>query len=154
MDWLVAILEAQARYARCLDDGPLEAWPAFFTEDAFYKITTADNHRRGLEAGLIWADNRRMLQDRVSALRHANIYERQSYRHLLGLPLVGAQADGEAESETPFVALRIVRDGATDVFASGRYLDRWRREAGGILLRRRIVVCDSSRIDTLLALPL
>jgi anthranilate 1,2-dioxygenase small subunit len=153
-DWLAAILDAQARYARCLDDGPLEAWPDFFTEDAFYKITTADNHRRGLEAGLIWADNRRMLQDRVSALRHANIYERQSYRHVLGLPLVGGTANGEAESETPFVALRIVRDGATDVFASGRYLDRWRREGKGILLAERVVVCDSSRIDTLLALPL
>jgi anthranilate 1,2-dioxygenase small subunit len=154
MNWLAAILEAQARYARCLDDGPLEAWPGFFAEDAFYKITTADNHRRGLEAGLIWADNRRMLQDRVSALRHANIYERQSYRHVLGLPLIGSQSDGEAESETPFVALRIVRDGATDVFASGRYLDRWRREGEGVLLTQRIVVCDSSRIDTLLALPL
>jgi anthranilate 1,2-dioxygenase small subunit len=153
-DWLAQILEAQARYARCLDDGPLEAWPDFFAEDAFYKITTADNHRRGLEAGLIWADNRRMLQDRVSALRHANIYERQSYRHVLGLPLIGAQSEGEAESETPFVALRTVRDGATDVFASGRYLDRWRREGEGILLIQRIVVCDSSRIDTLLALPL
>jgi anthranilate 1,2-dioxygenase small subunit len=153
-DWLPAILEAQARYARCLDDGPLEAWPDFFTEDAFYKITTADNHRQGLEAGLIWADNRRMLQDRVSALRHANIYERQSYRHVLGLPLVGSAGAGEAQSETPFVALRILRGGATDVFASGRYLDRWRREGPGILLAERVVVCDSSRIDTLLALPL
>ncbi|HEY4029415.1 MAG TPA: aromatic-ring-hydroxylating dioxygenase subunit beta [Caulobacteraceae bacterium] len=154
MDWLPEILKAQALYARCLDDGPLEAWPDFFTEDCFYKITTADNHRRGLEAGLIWADNRRMLQDRVSALLHANIYERQRYRHLLGLPLIGAQGDRKAECETPFVALRIVRDGATDVFASGRYLDRWRREGQGILLAQRIVVCDSSRIDTLLALPL
>jgi anthranilate 1,2-dioxygenase small subunit len=154
IDWLPAILDAQARYARCLDDGPLEAWPDFFTEDAFYKITTADNHRRGLEAGLIWADNRRMLQDRVSALRHANIYERQSYRHVLGLPLLGSQAGGEAQSETAFVALRIVRDGATDVFASGRYLDRWRRDGQAVRLAERVVVCDSSRIDTLLALPL
>ena len=158
MDWLAAILDAQARYARCLDDGPLEAWPDFFAEDCFYKITTADNHRRGLEAGLIWADNRRMLQDRVSALKHANIYERQSYRHVLGLPLIGArkahEPAKEAESETPFVALRIVRDGATEVFASGRYLDRWRWEGEGIVLTQRIVVCDSSRIDTLLALPL
>lgn len=154
MDWMAQILEAQARYARCLDDGPLEAWPDFFLDDGFYKITTADNHRRGLEAGLIWADNRRMLQDRVSALRHANIYERQSYRHVLGLPLIGARTDVEAQSETPFVALRIVRDGATDIFASGRYLDRWRRAGPELKLAERIVVCDSSRIDTLLALPL
>jgi len=154
MDWLAHILEAQARYARCLDDGPLEAWPDFFLDDGFYKITTADNHRRGLEAGLIWADNRRMLQDRVSALRHANIYERQSYRHVLGLPLIGARTDEEARSETPFVALRIVRDGPTDIFASGRSLDRWRRVGSELKLAERIVVCDSSRIDTLLALPL
>ena len=153
-DWRDAILDAQARYARCLDDGPLEAWPDFFTEDAFYKITTADNHRRGLEAGLIWADNRRMLQDRVSALLHANIYERQSYRHVLGLPLITSQSTDEAVSETSFVALRIVAAGAADVFASGRYLDRWRRDGEGVLLTERIVVCDSSRIDTLLALPL
>jgi anthranilate 1,2-dioxygenase small subunit len=64
--------------------------------------------------------------------------------------------EGEAEiaSETPFMALRILRDGPTDVFASGRYLDRWRRDGEGVKLLERVVVCDSSRIDTLLALPL
>jgi anthranilate 1,2-dioxygenase small subunit len=154
MDWLAQILDTQARYARCLDDGPLEAWPDFFVEDCFYKITTADNHCQGLEAGLVWADNRRMLQDRVSALRHANIYERQSYRHILGLPLIGERTEEAAHSETPFVVLRIMRDGATDIFASGRYLDRWRRAGAELKLAERIVVCDSSRIDTLLALPL
>ena len=154
MDWLAQILDAQARYARCLDDGPLEIWPDFFAEDCFYKITTADNHRQGLEAGLVWADNRRMLQDRVSAVRHANIYERQSYRHVLGLPLIGDQTEDTVGSETPFVALRIVRAGPTDIFASGRYLDRWRRVGSELKLAERIVVCDSSRIDTLLALPL
>jgi anthranilate 1,2-dioxygenase small subunit len=154
MDWQGKIIAAQADYARCLDDGPLEAWPDFFVEDCFYKITTADNHRRGLEAGLIWADNRRMLLDRVSALRHANIYERQSYRHILGLPLIGDQTNEEAESRTSFMALRIVRDGPTDIFASGLYLDRWRRQGDEIKLAERIVVCDSARIDTLLALPL
>ncbi len=154
MDLFRLICRVQADYARCIDEGPLDAWPDFFVEDAFYKITTADNHRRGLEAGLIWADNRRMLQDRVSALRHANIYERQSYRHILGQPSITAGGAGEAASETPFLVLRIVRDGATDIFASGRYLDRWRLEGEGAKLAERVVVCDSSRIDTLLALPL
>ena len=36
-----------------------------------------------------------------------------------------------------------------------RYLDLWRSDAAGApKLAERIVVCDSSRIDTLLALPL
>jgi len=154
MDDLQIIRRTQAEYARCIDDGPLEAWPDFFVEDGFYKITTAANHRQGLEAGLMWADNRRMLQDRVSALRHANIYERQSYRHILSLPLITSQAPGEVSTETPFLVMRTVRDGASEVFACGLYLDRWRIIGGNAKLLERIVVCDSSRIDTLLALPL
>jgi hypothetical protein len=40
------------------------------------------------------------------------------------------------------------------VFASGLYIDRVVREASGLRLAERLVVCDSSRTDTLLALPL
>jgi anthranilate 1,2-dioxygenase small subunit len=49
---------------------------------------------------------------------------------------------------------RIMRDGTTTLFATGRYCDVYAVEVGGLKLRERIVVCDSSRIDTLLALPL
>jgi len=148
------ISRAQAAYARCIDEGPLEAWPDFFVEDCLYVITTADNHRQGLPAGLIWADNRRMLQDRVSALRNANIYERHSYRHILGQPSVLEEAGDEAASETPFMVARITRDGPTDLFATGRYIDRYRFAGDEAKLVQRLVVCDSARIDTLLALPL
>ena len=68
-----------AQYAHALDADKLEEWPGFFTEKCFYMVTTADNHRDGLEAGLIWADTRGMLTDRVTALREANIYERQAF---------------------------------------------------------------------------
>lgn len=149
------IMAAQARYARCIDTDQLEAWPDFFTEDCLYRITTAENHRLGFAAGLMWADSRGMLEDRVAALREANIYERHSYRHVLGLPLVEGEGPGGVRSETPFLVARIMRDGATDLFSTGRYLDVWRPDAvGAPKLAERIVVCDSSRIDTLLALPL
>jgi anthranilate 1,2-dioxygenase small subunit len=149
------IMAVQARYARCIDTDRLEEWPDFFLPDCQYRITTAENHRLGYAAGLIWADSRGMLQDRVAALREANIYERHSYRHVLGLPLVDGTGPEGTRSETPFIVARIMRDGATDLFATGRYLDLWRAdEAGTPKLAERIVVCDSSRIDTLLALPL
>ena len=152
---LLRIAEFQSAYARCLDDGRMEEWPGFFLEDCHYRITTADNHRRGLPAGLVWADSRAMLADRVSALREANIYERHAYRHLLGLPLLEREGPEGLRSETPFMVARIMRDGATDLYATGRYLDLWRPDAAGALkLAERVVVCDSSRIDTLLALPL
>jgi anthranilate 1,2-dioxygenase small subunit len=152
---LADIMAAQARYAHCIDEGRLEEWPDFFLSDCRYRITTAENHRLGFAAGLIWADSRGMLEDRVAALREANIYERHAYRHLLGLPLITRTDPEGTRSETPFLVARVMRDGATDLYATGRYLDLWvADEAGTPRLRERIVVCDSSRIDTLLALPL
>lgn len=154
-DAFARVGRAQAAYARCIDEGPLETWPDFFTDDCFYQVTTADNHREGLEAGLIWADSRGMLTDRVSALREANVYERHTYRHLLGQPhLTDTGTDEVVDSETPFLVVRVTRDGETDLFATGRYLDRYRFDDGDVRLARRVVVCDSNRIDTLLALPL
>src|SRR5690606_11841405 len=125
-----------------------------FTERCFYRITTAQNHARGLPAGLVYADTRQMLADRVLSLRQANIYERQSYRHLLGLPRITGEAEGAVKVSTPFAALRTMRTGDTAIFASGVYLDEVVLQGEQPLLRRRDVICDSQRIDTLLALPL
>jgi hypothetical protein len=103
MSALLRVAELNAAYAATIDADGLEAWPDFFVEDCLYKITSAENHRRGYSAGIIYADSRAMLCDRITALRTANIYERQSYRHIVGLPVLGeAGADGIA-AETPFL---------------------------------------------------
>ncbi len=149
------LIRLNAEYARALDDGNFEAWPEFFLEDGLYKLTTADNHAQGMEAGVIYADSRNMLRDRISALRVANIYERQRYRHLVGLPAVLALEGGAVRCEASFLVVRIMRDGAMDLFATGRYLDRIEEDTGGTLrFRERIAVCDSNRFDTLVAIPL
>ena len=148
------INHVQNAYARCIDDGNLEAWPDFFEENCIYKITTADNHAQGLEAGVIFANSKGMLRDRVASLREANIYERHVYRHFLGQPWIVSEGASEARSETSFFVARIMRDGTTDVYATGRYIDVYKLNGGTPKLRERIVVCDSSRFDTLLALPL
>jgi len=148
------INHAQNAYARCIDSGNLEAWPDFFEEDCVYKITTADNRAQGLEAGLIFANSRGMLIDRVASLREANIYERHVYRHFLGQPWIVSQNANDVRSETSFFVARIMRDGTTDVYATGQYIDTYTLTGTEPKLRERIVVCDSSRFDTLLALPL
>jgi 3-phenylpropionate/cinnamic acid dioxygenase small subunit len=151
-DTLFRLAALNTAYANCIDADRLEEWPSFFLESCLYKITTADNHRRGYAAGLVYADSRAMLIDRVAALREANIYERQSYRHVVGLPLLRSGPDFVAE--TPFLVVRTMRDGRMDLFAAGLYLDRVREAGGSLRFAERIVVCDSSRIDTLLAIPL
>jgi anthranilate 1,2-dioxygenase small subunit len=148
------ISQALTAYARCLDEDRLEDWPDFFADDCLYRITSAQNMRDGYEASLIFLNSKGMVRDRVSALRQANIYERQAYRHLIGQPFLVSNDGARVVSEAPFFVARIMRDGTTDVFATGCYRDTWRVGAGKLDLIERIVICDSSRIDTLLALPL
>jgi anthranilate 1,2-dioxygenase small subunit len=148
------INHVQNAYARCIDGGKLEQWPDFFEDDCVYKVTTADNYALGLEAGVIFANSKGMLRDRVASLREANIYERHVYRHFFGQPWIVSEGSGEVNCETSFLVARIMRDGTTDVYATGKYIDLYRMNAGDPKLRERIVVCDSSRFDTLLALPL
>ena len=148
------LAQLNAEYARAIDDDRLEEWPDFFAEPCLYTITSADNHRQGLPLGVIYADSKAMLRDRITALRRANIYERQTYRHVVGLPAILGESDGALRVETPFLVVRIMRDGRMDLFATGRYVDVLADEAGTLRFRERIVVCDSRRIDTLLAIPL
>jgi anthranilate 1,2-dioxygenase small subunit/terephthalate 1,2-dioxygenase oxygenase component beta subunit len=151
---LLSLCAFNAAYAQAIDTGALEQWPSFFTEDCRYRITNVDNEDEGLPAGVVYADSRAMLEDRIAALREANIYERHRYRHLLGIPVVEkADADG-AVARTPFLVARIMATGETMLFASGEYRDRFRVAGGKLLLAERVAVCDSTVTDTLLALPL
>ncbi len=96
-----------------------------------------------------------MLSDRIAALREANIYERQSYRHIVGMPMLRSEQGGRIGAETPFLVVRTMRDGQMDLFATGLYLDQVMPDADGALrFAERLVVCDSSRFDTLVAIPL
>jgi 3-phenylpropionate/cinnamic acid dioxygenase small subunit len=148
------IMAVNAAYIRCIDAGALESWPDFFLDDCLYKVTTAENHKAGFAAGVIYADSKAMLSDRILALRQANVYEKQNYRHIVGLPNVIKNGGDTAECETPFIVVRIMHDGQTDVFATGVYLDTLRDSGGQLKFAQRVVVCDSSRFDTLVALPL
>ncbi len=142
-----------ARYAHALDADRLEDWPGLFTEDGRYRIATAENEERGLPLPVLYAESRAMLRDRVQSLRHANIYEPQRYRHIVSAVLVEKISSTQLRSTASFLVVRIMQDGAAMLFASGRYLDRIVL-APEPLYEERVVVCDSRRFDTLLAIPL
>jgi anthranilate 1,2-dioxygenase small subunit/terephthalate 1,2-dioxygenase oxygenase component beta subunit len=151
---ILALCAFNAAYAQAIDSDALEQWPAFFAEHCKYRITNFENERDGLPAGIVYADSRAMLEDRIAALREANIYERHRYRHLLGVPLLESAGDSSAVARTPFMVARIMASGETTLFATGEYRDRFTRDGGKLLLAERVAVCDSTVTDTLLALPL
>ncbi|MBK17644.1 MAG: hypothetical protein CMM52_02215 [Rhodospirillaceae bacterium] len=142
------------RYGHVIDEDLLEDWPIFFSEDAKYLITTRQNHEANMPVGLIYCENRGMIEDRVSALRIANLYEPHSYRHLIDPPVITARQGNELSAQTSFACFRTVQASAPEIFCTGKYLDRIIDDGQDLQFKERIVVCDSERIDTLIAIPL
>jgi anthranilate 1,2-dioxygenase small subunit len=105
---------------------------------------------------VLYAESRAMLRDRVQSLRHANIYEPQRYRHLMSSVLVEKINQETVKSVANFLVIRIMQSGEATLYASGRYVDRiaLEGEEGRPQYEERVVVCDSRRFDTLLAIPL
>ena len=140
--------------AHCIDDDRLEEWPSFFVEDCRYTIIDRESYARDMPVGIMTCDSRGMLEDRVRALREANIYEPHCYRHLIsGIRIRGV--DGDVYSvQTSYAVIRTMQEGDISVFSSGKFLDEIVMSNDRPLFRERIVVCDSSRIDTLMVIPI
>ena len=154
-----SISVAQARqlivdYTYTIDDGAVSDWPTYFTEPCLYRITTRQNHEMIMPLSIMLCDNQAMLYDRVEAIEKANIFEPHYYRHVLSDSKVLEQ-DGDAlRIETSFVCVRTMLDGRVTLFATGRYSDQVVLVEGRCLFRSRVVILDSSKIDTLIAIPL
>ena len=142
-------------YVYTIDEGPLSDWPTFFTDPGLYRITTRANVERNYPLSIMLCDNHKMLFDRVEAIEKANIFEPHLYRHILSDSRVLAGNEDEARIETSFMCVRTMVDGgAMTLFAAGKYVDEVVSDAGRLLYRSKVVILDSSKVDTLLALPL
>jgi 3-phenylpropionate/cinnamic acid dioxygenase small subunit len=103
----------------------------------------------------MYATSRAMLRDRVTALREANVYEGQHYRHVLGPPVIAGVEAAGVRARTGFMVARVMRTGETMLFTTGCYEDRVVFDAvDGARFAEKTVVLDSRQIDTLLAIPL
>jgi 3-phenylpropionate/cinnamic acid dioxygenase small subunit len=155
LEHVARVADLNARYADAIDADRLEAWPDFFVDDGRYRITTAENVAQGLPLSIMYAASRAMLRDRVTALREANIYEGQRYRHVLGTPLITTVEADAPRARTSFMVARVMRTGDTVLFATGCYEDRVVLDASGSArFAEKTVILDSRQIDTLLAIPL
>ena len=144
-----------ADYIGCIDDDALERWPTFFTVDGLYRIISHENYARGMPAGLLYCRGQGMMQDRILSLRRANIYEPHRYRHMVsGTRLIREEAPDRWRLCTNFHVIRTMHTGEMLLFATGFYDDVLVDREGTLLWHEKTVVCDSSRIDTLLVIPL
>jgi len=146
--------QLQESYIHALDNDRLEDWPEFFTDDCLYEIVPRENADAGLPIGIIYCDSKKMLRDRVLSLRHANIYEDHTYRHMTSGLIFKSVDDSTVEAESSYVVIQTLQNGESFVYQAGRYLDRVVRTAAGWRYASRRVIYDTLRVPTLLATPI
>lgn len=141
-------------YCACIDEDRLEEWPAHFTDDGLYEMATRENVDRGLPATAMRCEGIGMLRDRVVSLRHANVYAKQYYRHLVtDLRIVERDERTVRVTGNYLVTRTVAAEGDPILFSVGQTDDLVRVDLQGPRFQRRRVIADNDRIHTLLVLP-
>ena len=139
-------------YAVCLDEGDLERWPTYFSEDAHYRVTGWDNYEANLPHSLIYCDSRSMIVDRAVAVRQTTVHEVRRLRHFFS-GLVVKEENSSIGLKSNFLIVESLSDRDPQVFLVGRSYDTLVRLDGELKFQRRLCVYDNYRILTSLIMP-
>jgi 3-phenylpropionate/cinnamic acid dioxygenase small subunit len=141
-------------YDAALAEGQYERWPDFFTETCVYKITSRENYDAGLPIGLVYAESRAMLVDRVAAIRNTTLYAPRLVRNLTsGILLHAIEPDGMRLSAS-FAVFQTMLNEPSTVFLCGRLYDRVADDDGTLRFAERVCVADSTLVPTSLIFPI
>lgn len=150
-----ALEDLYAEYARLLDDGPLEDWPALFLEDCLYLAIPRENHDAGLPLATLRCESRAMLRDRVRAIRETVMYEPRYLRHHITQIRPQQRDDGTIEVTAQYSVLEVLPDDLPRVLSVGRYLDVVATAPdGGLRFAEKRVVYDSVMVPNTIVYPL
>jgi anthranilate 1,2-dioxygenase small subunit len=148
------IEEVYYDYVECIDDGKLERWPEFFTEECLYKIIPRENFERGLPLATMLCESKGMLKDRVVAIRQTGMYAPRAMRHLISNIRVKGQEDGIVRVQANYAVLQTLIDEETRVFNAGKYVDKLVREDGRLKFKEKLCIFDSVLIPASLIYPI
>jgi salicylate 5-hydroxylase small subunit len=150
-----ALGQLYADYARAVDSGNWDLWPAFFIEDCSYRLQPRENHERGLPLATLSFESRGMLEDRVYGIRETLFHDPYYQRHVVGAPLVhGIDDDGTIRSEANYAVFRTKLSELSTVFNVGRTIDTVVRTPEGLKFASRLVVYDSEMIPNSIIYPI
>lgn len=148
------IEEFNTGYARALDAMDIDSWPDFFTEDGFYRVTARENYDDGLPVGLVWCEGKPMIRDRAAAVKSTMVHAPRYLRHYTSnVRVTGVQGDGTILAESNYLVVETLMEDETRLFQAGRYIDRFVRDGGRLLLRSRDCVYDSLLIPNDVVYP-
>lgn len=141
-------------YAACLDESRLEDWPEFFVDDCCYKVVSRENVELGLPAPIIYHYSKRMLQDRVKALREALTFEFVYTRHLISNIRIRPEVQRKISAKSNYIVVQTTEEGVSRIYSVGSYLDDIIMTPDGPKFGSRTVIVDTFGIHNLMALPI
>ena len=98
-------------YAAALDEQRLDDWSEMFTDDGFYIVISRENADRKMPVGLIYCENKGMIQDRAFALQHTAMFAPRYLRHIIGSPQVlGEEPNGDIRARANYVVVQVLFD--------------------------------------------
>jgi anthranilate 1,2-dioxygenase small subunit len=142
-------------YAAALDEQRLDDWAEMFTDDGFYVVISRENADRNMPVGLIYCENKGMIQDRAFALQHTEMFAPRYLRHIVGnLQVLGEEANGDIRARANYVVVQVLFDRPdARLHQVGVYYDRFRRVGDRLKLAERRCVYDNLLVDNALCLP-
>jgi anthranilate 1,2-dioxygenase small subunit len=142
-------------YAAALDDGRLNDWAEMFTDDAFYVIISRENADRGMPVGLVYCENKGMIQDRAFAVAKTEMFAPRYLRHIIGTAqILGEDDNGDIRARANYVVVQVLFDRPeAKLHQVGVYHDKFRRAGGDLKLAERRCVYDNLLVDNALCLP-
>ena len=152
-DLRFAVEELNFDYARVLNDGKIEQWPDFFTEDAVYRVTGKENADRNLAAGIIYCEGKGMLKDRAYALAHtATFAPRYTQHYITNVRITNVEAE-IVSAEANYLVLETLVDEPTKILQAGEYHDRLLNADGRLLIKERQCIYHTLVIPNALVFP-
>ena len=147
--------EFNSAYAAALDEGRLTDWAEMFTDDAFYVIISRENFDRGMPVGLIYCENKGMIQDRAFAHEKTEMFAPRYLRHIIGnLQILGEEDNGDIRTRANYVVVQVLFDRPeAKLHQVGVYHDKFRRVGDQLKLAERRCVYDSLLVDNALCIP-
>jgi anthranilate 1,2-dioxygenase small subunit len=142
-------------YAAALDEQRLDDWAEMFTDDGFYVVISRENADRNMPVGLIYCENKGMIQDRAFALQHTEMFAPRYLRHIVGnLQVLGEDANGDIRARANYVVVQVLFDRPdAKLHQVGVYYDKFRRVGDRLKLAERRCVYDNLLVDNALCLP-
>lgn len=151
---LLDLIHLYGDYASAVDSAQWDKWIDFFVDDCEYKIQPRENYERGFPLSTLALLSKNMLKDRVYGI-HETLYHDPYYqRHVVGLPVIREDKEGVIVAEANYAVFRTKLSGESTVFNVGRYLDRIRREDGGLKFVSRLCIYDSEMIPNSIIYPI